>query len=565
MSSTTGLCTYFSDFMKLLITRRSSIKLTELFIILNFYQSSLTTLLVFVFISISYYLIEFNIIYTNSVDRGTRFNLHEFSLNVMYYYWTNFWFILPVLFILVFYLLSIQSVATAPAFLALWFFFLPYALVLIHYWVFNSSGLTENLHKENLNPLLTNSINKYHPLIFYLSTLYLFKSYLQHKFGMANLKVSTPTSSLGQNFILENAVLWVTLTLSLGGWWALQEGSWGGWWNWDPSETFGLVLMIWYLRSIHVKATRKLVYSNLLQLKIQIITFLLIYLFIQLNFDLVSHNFGTRLHQFINSYYSYLLGLLVGLSFLFKYTQTTCKKVTNLSPFLLVTLSGTIALIILFSLLDLCINFTWLLFKINALNLDININNVIFVLISLMLITFFQTNTFTSILLFTNVVLYWPAKIILNIWLRFNLLTLPHKLTLWWIALSGLYVNQSLVRWNLSVSNPSSILLESEHSQSYLNLKLNSLYIEFSNAFLLDGRYIDAVWGFMGRGSTPTTQNFSHLLNHGLLGQALKLCHIEFSHLITVLESNAAYLPIVLITWLILLARHVNQKNLIIF
>ena len=52
----------------------------------------------------------------------------------------------------------------------------------------------------------------------------------------------------------------------------------------------------------------------------------------------------------------------------------------------------------------------------------------------------------------------------------------------------------------------------------------------------------------MGRGSTSTTQNFSHLLNHGLLGQALKLCHIEFNHLITVLESNAAYLPIVLIT-----------------
>lgn len=345
----------------------------------------------------------------------------------------------------------------------------------------------------------------------------------------------------------------------------MQEGSWGGWWNWDPSETFGLVLMMWYVWNTHVRTMHKLIHNSLLQLKMQIIIFALIYLFIQLNFDLVSHNFGTRLHQFLNSYYSYLLGLVVGLSFLFKYAQVTFKKIITLRSFLLWSLSGVTTLIILISLTDLYINFTWLLFNINALNLDVNVNNVIFVLISLILIIFFKTNLFALILLLMNATLYWPIKIILKIRLRFNSLNLAHKLILVWVMLSSFYINQSLVRWDLSAPNSWLTFLELEHSQAYLNPKLNSLYIEFNNVFLLNGNYVDTVWGFMSQGSTPSMQSFSHLLSHGLLGQALKLCHIEFNHLITVLESNATSLPIMLITWLILLNRHTNQKSLIIF
>jgi cytochrome c biogenesis factor len=46
-------------------------------------------------------------------------------------------------------------------------------------------------------------------------------------------------------------IILIIITLFMGSWWALQEGSWGGWWNWDPSEVFGLLFLLAYLYLIH--------------------------------------------------------------------------------------------------------------------------------------------------------------------------------------------------------------------------------------------------------------------------------------------------------------------------
>jgi hypothetical protein len=86
--------------------------------------------------------------------------------------------------------------------------------------------------------------------------------------------------------------------LALGSWWAFQEGTWGGWWNWDSSEVFGLefFLLILYVTHTYWKSSDLLAWS--ISISCQFLAVLITYFFIQLNFDLVSHNFGVKFFFF---------------------------------------------------------------------------------------------------------------------------------------------------------------------------------------------------------------------------------------------------------------------------
>jgi len=167
---------------------------------------------------------------------------------------------------------------------------------------------------ELTNPLLLNSINKFHPLLLYLSllwiTIYSFQntqtqSITYCKYSYKEIYVNTNLSIL-------------ILTMFLGSWWAIQEGSWGGWWNWDPSEVFGLLLIVNYLALIHSKKGLRFKKRYTLSLISLFLLTFLSYLLIQLNFDLVSHNFGTRTSAFTNLAEFFLLTCWL-LVFLFGY------------------------------------------------------------------------------------------------------------------------------------------------------------------------------------------------------------------------------------------------------
>ena len=79
------------------------------------------------------------------------------------------------------------------------------------------------------NTLLTNSVNKIHPLMLYISLFFFINifilrdqsslSYILHK---GNLQVVYFFKRLKLYLII------IFITLFLGSWWALQEGSWGG-------------------------------------------------------------------------------------------------------------------------------------------------------------------------------------------------------------------------------------------------------------------------------------------------------------------------------------------------
>ena len=167
---------------------------------------------------------------------------------MLYYYWTNFWFLTPTIFISFLLVITLNAISTVWGIVLSTIVALIYLLTLDNYWVTNSVVFEVCLRKESLNLLLTNSINKYHPLLFYVSLFYLTSMFFR-------IKYSSSKQKLNETRLINHSLFFLILnlfTLSLGGWWALQEGSWGGWWNWDPSETFGLMVMLFYVITLHL-------------------------------------------------------------------------------------------------------------------------------------------------------------------------------------------------------------------------------------------------------------------------------------------------------------------------
>ena len=121
-----------------------------------------------------------------------------------------------------------------------------------------------------------------------------------------------------------------------------------------------------YLLGVHNRSINLLSWSASTSIRLGVCVFVLLYLFIQLNFDLVSHNFGTRTHQFVNSYYSYLAGLgilIVSLSKLWwvgSYSLYSLRVRARIGSHHLIVRSilFVTSILVLASLIDLFISFT---------------------------------------------------------------------------------------------------------------------------------------------------------------------------------------------------------------
>lgn len=108
-------------------------------------------------------------------------------------------------------------------------FLILYYIELSDYWYINSMLLNLNIYSENFNNLLINSINKYHPLLLYISifvfyfTILLFYYFLKKPNYFLFLKIQ-----IFIKFFIQNYIKYIIFSLFLGSFWALQEGSWGG-------------------------------------------------------------------------------------------------------------------------------------------------------------------------------------------------------------------------------------------------------------------------------------------------------------------------------------------------
>ena len=136
--------------------------------------------------------------------------------------------------------------------------------------------------------------------------------------------------------------------------------------------------MVFFMQMIH---RHKLKYTfHTLRLAVQsfLVIVLVLYLFIQLNFDLVSHNFGTKTNQFIDSYQLLLLLLILTLGLwsmqlraaLMSPILTKALTLINVSVLQSRTILTSILLVVTgLSFTDLLNNFSWSIAGTNLLNL----------------------------------------------------------------------------------------------------------------------------------------------------------------------------------------------------
>lgn len=316
-------------------------------------------------------------------DLTSRLHLNDVYLHLSHFYWTTLTYLGP------FFLLQLSIVIL---------YYNPNNLLLVV--VISLVYLTEvgdflvgnylvgftTLNYWDFNNLLTNNLNKYHPHIFYLSTIFCIAIVMLESpyfyFKQSNFISTQTLKSLERLIYLSGSVN--IFALFLGSWWAFQEGTWGGWWNWDPSEVLGLLILTTSLIGIHHFVSNTQTFVLLTKLKIGVGFVVLAYFFTQLNFDLVSHNFGNRFTFFFTNTLFYLeSALLVGFWIALGLTLTIKKllhlRVLRTAPVTLIpsyifstVLNWIWVWFILTSFLPLCNYFLWQYFHLNLLNISVS-------------------------------------------------------------------------------------------------------------------------------------------------------------------------------------------------
>lgn len=367
----------------------------------------------------------------------------------------------------------------------------------------------------------------------------------------------------------------IIFTLFLGSWWALQEGSWGGWWNWDPSEVFGMLVMLFYLNSLHRKSCTEnhiysLYYINLLWKFI-----LLTYVFIQFNFDLVSHNFGTRVDQFIDSSHNFLL-LLLFLSLIISWNYTCFIYVSVSTNNLLINtvhaystswnlLLYSFILSVILSSFSLLINdFFWKTLQVNILN-SVKLTYYF----TPVLVTLLFLRTWDPI--YTLPIFYYALNnsifttVLMTLSLRPTNLMIFHNSVI--VILLGMCVeyNQTLSLWDIIAENVSLQLGNLTSDLFGTTISLNNFFIEYAKLELLNNSLTECVWNIVWASSSPENHNFAHLLTSYHLGQILLSGNTLSQYLITVLDLALTSTTVMLIPLSYLFARLISKIKIIVF
>lgn len=324
-----------------------------------------------------------NNIYTFKILENSYFSnilskliLDEFYLFNFYYIWGNFS-LMFIMFLLIFY--TIFSFKSSLLFHKTITILLTITIILylnlLDYYFFNIYIFSNELFLKNYNVLLNNSVNKIHPFLLYSSLYFLisllFISNFYYNYRHLNFNF------LKYNYNLSNYLFYLSFTLLLGSWWAFQEGSWGGWWDWDISEVFGLFILVNLIKLTHNNSLISNCFSYLFCISNYTLMLLFFYLFMQLNFSLISHNFN--LHTASNFISNFTYAFLILLAFIIKITlyAWNCKLYNNIlitfnnnyslnkTTVFNVFLLSSISLIILLSTFYILSNWLWSNFSIS--------------------------------------------------------------------------------------------------------------------------------------------------------------------------------------------------------
>lgn len=340
---------------------------------------------------------------TSFIDLQSRLNINESFFNLFNFFWTNLTYLYSFSFLCLIILIIILLVSTSCSeTLFVLVIFLFYNTELLSFLIINFNAHCLTFNNSSINLLLSNNLNKYHPFIFYISVYLTTKALLFSITINSTKSIFTTSYSIWRlNYIINKMFQSNIFALFLGSWWALQEGTWGGWWNWDASEVLGLLISLNALLSFH--SNYMFLKNQQIREKLQFIflSILIVFFFIQLNFDLVSHNFGSSLFMFFSSNFFFLEAVLIILSILIKlylkiYSHRALfiglyyTNVINLKSsfkdivYLTISLYLIISIILLISFLPLLNYFFWNYIGVNSFNLTIN-TSLLIVMVSLTL------------------------------------------------------------------------------------------------------------------------------------------------------------------------------------
>jgi len=525
-------------------------------LILNFYIKTMWTfMLLFLYQFSTIHEYQYTL-YTHVSDFTSRLFVTDFFINSYYLLWTNFTYI-PLLLLL--FVCIYTQVSAKVTFKPLYSFILIlYSIHLMEYYHLNPSIYVGDIGGANFNYLLLNSINKFHPALFYLTLLlFLNPMYLQ-------TQPLNPTHLSNEKYFKLSTITYyflptIIFTLFLGSWWALQEGSWGGWWNWDPSEVFGLLIMIHYLNVFHSRNPIQRYTAGYYAYSMSIRTVLFIYLFVQLNFDLVSHNFGTRINQFVDQSHTFMALLLVvvfGLLYTILRSRQLQRDLTLLDSFNLPRLRfsweftlGLALLFILSSSFSLLINdFYWKLFQANMLNVSQFTYLYTTLILFLLLSQIWVINIYIVPTLFLYICIF-KHPLVLLLLVRNGSTVLFHILLIVLLLCISHELSGLLISWELCTESTISSGVGAV-SSIYSNLPiLDNFFINQATLSLVSNKLNEPVWNFIGASSTPDGYSFLHVFTQSTILQSLIQDSQLFGYVIEVTDVGLSST-----TWLFLVS-----------
>ena len=245
---------------------------------------------------------------------NSRVNIHDSYMSLYSFWWTNttylsifLWLILAGSYLIFMSRSSHNTVFKLSLVLLL-------SIEPADFTFLNKGWSQSNYICEGLNILLLNSLNHYHPFILYSSFVIATVTLFTHSDREFRHKLYTYTlyrntyQTIGRTSLTTSV-----LALSLGSWWAVQEGTWGGWWNWDTSEVLGWLVSLYILVTLHSISRNKFILVAFYKNCGLWGSIVFIYLLVQISFELTAHNFGVKFFYFFNSN----LFLLESLSYVF--------------------------------------------------------------------------------------------------------------------------------------------------------------------------------------------------------------------------------------------------------
>jgi len=492
-----------------------------------------------VFIGLSYLLLNLFISsitgFTWFFDWVSRIDVNDSFINSFNFFWTTFIY-LPSFFFLILLINSLRSNSTITRFLLLFllFTYLLYNIEISDFLILNLNLNTNNINITSVNLLLTNNLNKYHPFIFYLSVIILFTSLYKYINTLFNHSHFIQSYFTRVSYLSINNVLIINLlALFLGSWWALQEGTWGGWWNWDPSEVLGLLFTFTSLLYIHSQTTHLTTSLHLYRLTYSILLIIFSYLFIQLNFDLVSHNFGSKFFFFFNNnlFFLEILMLLIICYFVFYYylqlitTQTIILNYLNLtSQSYRLDQANTAVLVLYFLITVLIINsfiplinyFLWVYFNINSLNFIFN-NALVVILVTLGLITPFSSlYVFNHLIVYAIILVSCPSSVCL----LFLILTLVPYFSRWLHTFLILLCISNIMSYNVqfiywyTLNDTTDLIFDSQLlNKTCESYSCNNHFIDKVSLFGSSSSTLFNTWNVFYSGNSSVLNNFNLLFN----------------------------------------------------